>query len=65
MLAGRHLPITPTDDGVTPIDFEQSASDDLTEFISRKFKGHELARLVDEILRTQGYQTLISPAGSA
>jgi restriction system protein len=52
------------DDGAAPVDLEQFASDDLTEFISRRFKGHELARLVDEVLRTQGYQTLISPAGT-
>lgn len=57
-------PIEEIEDPPTPVDLEQFASDDLTEFISRKFKGHELARLVDEILRTQGYQTLVSPAGA-
>ena len=53
-----------SDEAATPVDLEQFAADDLTEFISRRFKGHELARLVDEILRSQGYQTLVSPEGA-
>ena len=54
MLSGQPAPPAlseETDEAATPVDLEQFASDDLTEFISRKFKGHELARLVDEILR--------------
>ena len=61
MIGGQPLPPTPgeeADEEATPVDIEQFASDDLTEFITRKFRGHELARLVDEILQTQGYQTL-------
>jgi restriction system protein len=67
IIGGQSPPVLPPDDGdeaVTPVDLEQFAQDDLTEFISRKFKGHELARLVDEILRTQGYQTVVSPEGA-
>lgn len=67
IIAGKAPPAPPPDDGdeaATPVDLEQFAQDDLTEFISRKFKGHELARLVDEILRTQGYQTVVSPEGA-
>ncbi len=52
------------DEAATPVDLEQFAEDDLSEFITRRFKGHELARLVDEILRTQGYQTVVSPEGA-
>src|SRR5271157_3486338 len=67
MLGGQPAPLPSSgepDEAATPVDLEQYAADDLTEFISRKFKGHELARLVDEILQTQGYQTLVSPAGA-
>jgi restriction system protein len=67
ILAGQSPPILPTDESdeaATPVDLEQFAQDDLTEFITRKFKGHELARLIDEILRTQGYQTVVSPEGA-
>jgi restriction system protein len=67
MLGGQPVPPTPADEAdedATPVDIEQFASDDLTEYLTHKFKGHELARLVDEILQTQGYQTLVSPAGA-
>ena len=40
-----------TDEVSTPVDLEQFAADDLTEFITRRFKGHELTRLIDEILK--------------
>jgi restriction system protein len=32
-------------------------------YISQKFRGHDLPRLVDEILRARGYHTQLSPAG--
>lgn len=62
-------PVAPTseegsEEPTAPVDLEQYAADDLTEFIGRRFKGHELARLVDGILRSQGYQTLVSPEGA-
>jgi restriction system protein len=64
---GNVLPTLAADEGEqaeTPVDLEQFAQDDLAEFITRKFKGHELARLIDEILVTQGYQTVVSPEGA-
>ncbi len=69
MLAGQSAPAPPlpngeTEEAETPVDLEQYAADDLVGFISQRFKGHELARLVDAILQTQGYQTLVSPAGT-
>ncbi len=69
MLTGQPVPTSPLsngepDESETPVDLEQYAADDLVEFISQRFKGHELARLVDAILQTQGYQTLVSPAGA-
>jgi restriction system protein len=39
------------------------ASDQIRKFLARKFKGHELARLVECLLRAQGYVTLASPPG--
>ena len=69
MLTGQPVPAPAAPNGdleetETPVDLEQYAADDLVEFISQRFKGHELARLVDAILQTQGYQTLVSPAGT-
>jgi len=45
-------------------DIEQYARDQITEHILRKFKGHGLANLVSEILKTQGYYTHVSPVGA-
>lgn len=45
-------------------DVAQYARDQIRDFIGQKFKGHELSRLVDEILKAQGYYTFRSPAGS-
>jgi len=52
------------EEGAAPVDLELYAQDDISAFISQKFKGHELARLIDEILRAQGYQTFVSPEGA-
>lgn len=45
------------------IDLEQFARDQIEKYISRKFKGHDLARLVNELLIAQGYSTQMSPPG--
>ena len=42
---------------------EVTARDELLKFIQAKFKGHDLARLVDAVLRAQGYKTEVSPPG--
>jgi len=44
-------------------DFERLARDEIAKLIIRKFKGHGLARLVEAILRAQGYTTYLSPEG--
>lgn len=46
-----------------PPDVEQMARDQILEFLNRKFKGHDLARLVDAILEAQGYVTIRSEPG--
>ncbi len=45
------------------IDIETYAKDELIKLIDRKFKGHDLARLVDAVLKAQGYTTKMSPPG--
>lgn len=47
----------------TAIDFEELARDEIAKFIIRKFKGHGMARLVEAILKAQGYSTHRSPEG--
>lgn len=46
------------------VDLEQVASDEITEFITRKFKGHGLARLTAAVLEAQGYKVKVSPEGA-
>jgi restriction system protein len=45
------------------IDIEEYAKDQIIKYINANFKGHNLARLVDAILRAQGYITKQSPPG--
>jgi restriction system protein len=48
--------------GVAP-DIEEVAHDQVTARIKSQFQGHDLARLVEAVLRAEGYQTLLSPPG--
>jgi restriction system protein len=45
------------------IDLAETARDQIIKAIQSKFTKHDLTRLVDAVLRVQGYQTEISPAG--
>jgi len=45
------------------IEIEEYAKDEITKYIGAKFRGHDLARLVDAILHAQGYVTKKSPPG--
>ena len=45
------------------LDLPQYARDEIKTFISVNFKGHALANLVAEVLRSQGFHTLVSPPG--
>jgi restriction system protein len=49
---------------VATLDVEQYARDRIRSFIGRNFRGHELARLVTELMKAQGYQTRMSPPGA-
>jgi restriction system protein len=44
-------------------DIEQYTRDLIAKFIIQKFKGHGLARIVDAVLKAQGYTTYLSPEG--
>jgi len=46
-----------------PPDFAESARDQIRDHISHKFKGHDLERLVGEVLKAQGYQVQQVPPG--
>jgi restriction system protein len=50
-------------EGDDTVNLEETASDEILKFIQDKFKGHDLARLVDAVLRAQGYKTEVSPPG--
>jgi restriction system protein len=52
------------DEAATSVDYEQLARDEIAALIIRHFKGHGLERLVDSILRAQGYVTYHSPTGA-
>jgi restriction system protein len=45
------------------LDIEQMARDQISDYLSRKFRGHNLANLVAAILIAQGYQVRVSPEG--
>jgi restriction system protein len=46
------------------VDIELRARDQISRLIQTKFVGHNLTRLVDAILRAQGYTTYVSPEGA-
>ena len=45
------------------VNLEETARDEILKFIQAKFQRHDLARLVDAVLRAQGYKTEVSPPG--
>ena len=51
-------------DGTQEIDLEEAARDQIAQLIIDRFKGHGLARLVEAILKAQGYTTYRSPEGA-
>jgi restriction system protein len=53
-------PVEPSED----IDLEEAGLDQIARLISARFKGHDLTRLVEAILKAQGYVTYRSPEGA-
>ncbi len=45
------------------MDVEQLAQDQILTHIELNFKGHNLARLVEAVLKAEGYETYLSPPG--
>jgi len=45
------------------LDLESEASNQIMDYLGRQFRGHDLARLVNEVLLAEGYHTHLSPAG--
>ena len=57
--------ITPiTDETAANADLEELARDQIAQLIAARFKGHGLTRLVEAILKAQGYTTYRSPEGA-
>jgi restriction system protein len=52
------------DESAANTDLEQAGHDQIAQLIAARFKQHELTRLVDAILRTQGYTTYVSSKGA-
>ena len=65
-VTGAAGPAGPDDltDDTAPVDIEQLATDRMRAFIAERFTGHDLARLVEAVLRAQGLFTFRSPAGA-
>ena len=56
---------TSTDDEtIVGIDLDEQARDQIARSVSARFKGHGLTRLVEGILKAQGYTTYRSPEGA-
>lgn len=53
-----------SEDDVTVHDIEENMLDQISEHISRKFKGHRMEELVAAILRAKGYTVYRSPEGA-
>jgi restriction system protein len=54
----------PADVGEDAVDIEAVARESIRQFIDRRYKGHDMTRLVGAILNAQGYQIYISPPGA-
>jgi restriction system protein len=70
LLAGKPATVptpleVPSDEGdeAAPVDFDRLSRDQISKRIAARFHGHELAQLVGEILRAEGFVTSVSPAG--
>jgi restriction system protein len=57
-------PQAQNEEGSQSTDLEELGRDQIAKLISAKFKGHNLTRLVEAILKAQGYTTYRSPEGA-
>jgi restriction system protein len=63
VLKGTQTTIEDSEIQESELDIEQAAKDQILKFIDIKFKGHELARLVEAVIQAQGYITSRSMPG--
>lgn len=56
--------IQEVDDSEVRVDLEEYIFDTISEYIIRKFKGHRMEMLIEEILKAQGFITYRSPEGA-
>jgi len=63
ILEGKRVILPAGEEREAIIDVERVARDQILEFLNRKFKGHDLARLVEAVLQAQGYVTRGSEPG--
>lgn len=54
---------TAVDTDEEAVDLSLLARDEIAKLLARKFKGHAMARLVEDLLRVEGYTTFRSPEG--
>ena len=69
LIEGKKVPTTTKADTVSieaeeDFNVERFAKDQIIKVIDRKFKGHDFAKLVEQILQAQGYTTQLSPPGA-
>ena len=50
-------PVTPENE----IDLEETGRDQIARLLERRFRGHDLTRLIEALLKAQGYTTYMSP----
>lgn len=70
MLKGGAPPAAPkseavdsVDEAITARDLERDGRDEIIDFVRSRFKGHDLGRIVDGLLRAQGLETKVSSPG--
>jgi restriction system protein len=68
LIEGKTMPTTKADtvsiESEEDFNVERFAKDQIMKVIDRKFKGHDFAKLVEQILQAQGYTTQLSPPGA-
>ncbi|MFJ7668256.1 restriction endonuclease [Lysinibacillus sp. NPDC097195] len=58
------LPLDNEQEGSIIDNIEEHMFDQISDYITRKFKGHRLEQLIEEILKAKGYTTYRSPEGA-
>jgi len=62
---GSKTPVPPEEtEAIAPPDLTELANDQIVAHIQSRFSGHSLARLVEAVLKAEGWMTKFSPAGA-